>query len=95
MVHDHDHPCNEELGHVAIRSLSICQQFKTLLYPHTFVTAEDIQGTLGGLLTSTLYAWNTCKMGAAARSFSPHPVSSTGLHTTNVAAVGSDADDVV
>lgn len=51
-VHNQDLPCGDGPDHVAICSPAFHEQFKTLPYLYHLITAYDVPGTLGDLLTT-------------------------------------------
>lgn len=87
-------PWNEVLDCVVICLPAIHQQFKTFPFFHHFITAADVAETFGDLLTSGFFEWDTHEMRAIGRSSSSHWASSTVPHTSEVAAIKSDAEDV-
>lgn len=94
-LHSHNLPCNEELNCVVICSPAVYEQFKTLAYPHHFITANNVSKALGDLCPTGIYAWDTCPLRAVGRSSSLRPASSLGPHTFEAAAVEGDAEDLV
>lgn len=95
ILHNHDFPCTEYLDRMAIHPPAIYQYLKTLLYRHYLIPADSVPETMADLLTSAFYAWDTCAVSALGCSHSPHPASSSSPHTSRVAAVESNAEDVV
>lgn len=55
-LHSHDHPFNEELNHVVIRSPALYHQFETFFYPYQLVTANNVLETPRELYTSGFHA---------------------------------------
>lgn len=94
-LHKHDLPCSEKLDCAAICSPAIWQQFKTLPFSYHFITANRILETVGALLSSGLYVWNTRAMHAVCRLLNDRLASSLGSYTSKVGAVESLAKDVV
>lgn len=66
-IHSEDLRCREELYHLAVCLPTTYQQFQALSFLYHFITADYVSETLGSLLSSGFYAWQSkhCALYAA------------------------------